>query len=85
VPSTVVHRSFEAETVLLNLSTGTYHGLNPTGGRMFELLSETGSFDKTLETLIAEYEQPAEVLEPDLARLCADLQERGLIEVDAAG
>jgi hypothetical protein len=84
VPSNVVHRSFEAETVLLNLSTGRYHGLNTTGGRMFELLSETGSFEAALEGLVAEYDQPADLLEKDLARLCVDLQERGLIEVDTA-
>jgi hypothetical protein len=34
VPDGVVHRDFEAETLLLNLRSGTYHGLNVTGGRM---------------------------------------------------
>ena len=30
----VVHRSFAHETVILNLKTGKYHGLNPTAGAM---------------------------------------------------
>ena len=34
----VVYRSFATETVILNLQTGRYHGLNKTGGRMLELL-----------------------------------------------
>ena len=83
VPSNVVHRTFDAETVLLNLTTGTYHGLNPTGGRMFDLLAETGSFDATVAALVEEYGQPQPVIQGDLSRLCKDLSQRGLIEVDA--
>ena len=37
VPQHVVYRRFAAETVVLNLETGTYHGLNATGARMLEL------------------------------------------------
>jgi hypothetical protein len=37
LPQHVVHRSFVAETVVLNLQTGKYHGLNPVGGRMLEV------------------------------------------------
>ena len=29
----VVYRTFATETVILNLQTGRYHGLNKTGGR----------------------------------------------------
>ena len=32
VPRHVVHRDFPAQTVILNLETGKYHGLNPTAG-----------------------------------------------------
>jgi hypothetical protein len=84
VPSTVVHRSFDAETVLLNLTSGTYHGLNPTGGRMFDLLAETGSFDATVAALVEEYGQPEDVIARDLDQLCRDLEKRGLIEVDGS-
>ena len=38
LPQHVVHRSFVAETVVLNLRTGKYHGLNPTAGKMLEAL-----------------------------------------------
>ena len=40
IPKHVVFRSFGSETVLLNLSTGQYHGLRGTGGRMLEVLAE---------------------------------------------
>ena len=38
LPDHVVYRTFVYETVVLNLQTGKYHGLNRTGGRMLELL-----------------------------------------------
>ena len=33
LPQHVVYRDFVSETVLLNIQTGKYHGLNPTAGR----------------------------------------------------
>ena len=35
-PQHVVYRSFPSETVVLNLQTGSYHGLNATAGRMLD-------------------------------------------------
>ena len=40
VPQHVVYRSFPTETVVLNLNTGKYHGLNATAGRMLDELEE---------------------------------------------
>jgi Coenzyme PQQ synthesis protein D (PqqD) len=82
VPEHVVHRSFEAETLLLNLETGQYHGLNETGGRMLELLETTqGRIREAVEKLAAEYEVPFEDIAPDLTAFCSDLEERGLLVV----
>jgi hypothetical protein len=84
VPKHVVYRSFESETVLLNLQTGQYHGLNRSGGRMLELLEETGGgVREAIERLAEEYgEDPADI-EDGLASFCAALAARGLVEVDA--
>ena len=84
VPEHVVSRAFEAETVLLNLRTGSYHGLNATGGRMLSLLRETGSVLATAETISEETSHPVEDITRDLTRLCTGLAERGLIELDVA-
>ena len=83
VPAHVVFRSFAAETVMLNLETGTYHGLNPTAGRMLEVLQETGVKGTAVVRLAEEYGQPPSVIERDLDELCAALAKRGLIELDA--
>ncbi len=83
IPDHVVHRRFPAETVLLNLETGQYHGLNPTGGRMLEVLAEVGTIDEAARRLAAEYEQPEDELRTDLRTFCAGLADRGLIEIHA--
>jgi Coenzyme PQQ synthesis protein D (PqqD) len=81
VPHHVVHRAFPTETVVLNLETGKYHGLNPVAGRMLEVLEQLGSVSESAARLAREFEQPLPRIEEDLSRLCADLHERGLIEV----
>jgi hypothetical protein len=82
VPQHVVHRSFPTETVVLNLNTGKYHGLNPTAGRMLEALERAASVREAAETLAAGYEQDVSTVERDLCELCDALLERGLIETD---
>jgi Coenzyme PQQ synthesis protein D (PqqD) len=82
IPDHVVMRAFEAETLVLNLDTGTYHGLNPTGARMLDLLRETdGDVGRSLKALSKEYDMPQDELSDDLVRLCRELAERGLVEI----
>jgi hypothetical protein len=86
VPEHVIYRSFGSETVLLNLQTGHYHGLNPTGGRLMELLEETkGQVAEAVDRLAGEYGESSADIAPDLADFCAQLEERGLLEIDAPG
>lgn len=84
VPQHVVHRSLAHETVVLNLKTGRYHGLNPTAGRMLAEL-ETGAQVGEIAARLAEvYERPLDEIERDLSALCLDLLARGLIELTGA-
>lgn len=85
LPEHVVHRGFAAETVVLNLQTGKYHGLNPVAGRMLEVLEQVGSVQDAAHQLAAEYDQPLQTIEEDICALCTDLAERGLIETDVTG
>jgi Coenzyme PQQ synthesis protein D (PqqD) len=82
VPQHVVYRAFPTETVVLNLQTGKYHGLNATAGRMLEELEGAACVADAIKALAQTYEQPSEVLERDVCQLCRSLLERGLIEVD---
>jgi hypothetical protein len=81
LPEHVVYRMFVKETVVLNLQTGKYHGVNPTGGRMIELLERCDTVRQAAEKLAAEYQRPVEEIEADMADFCRDLVERGLIEL----
>jgi hypothetical protein len=81
VPDHVVFRSFVNETVVLNLKTGRYHGINPVGGRILELLAAVGSLDAAATELACEFGRSFEETWQDVQDFCADLAERGLIEL----
>jgi Coenzyme PQQ synthesis protein D (PqqD) len=79
LPQHVVHRSFVAETVVLNLRTGKYHGLNPTAGKMLEALDAAPSVGEAVPVLAAEYDLREEQIQGDLLLLTRGLLERELI------
>ena len=80
IPQHVVFRSFVKETVVLNLDTGRYHGLNPVGGRMLEVLKEVGVVRDAAARLAQAYGVPNDEIERDLLDFCDELASRGLIE-----
>ena len=73
-------RSFVKETVVLNLDTGRYHGLNPTGGRMLEVLQEVPLVRDAAAKLARRVRRAGREVEGDLLRFCDELASRGLIE-----
>lgn len=75
----VVYRSFGTETVLLNLTTGQYHGLRGSGGRMLEVLAETGDLDTTARIIAEEFKQPLPKVARDVEELCLSMAERSLV------
>jgi hypothetical protein len=77
----VVYREFPSETIMLNLVTGTYYGLNPVRGRMLVLLERVACVGAAIAPLAQEFDKPPEVIEGDLQELCRALHERGLIEL----
>jgi hypothetical protein len=83
LPQHVVHRSFVAETVVLNLRTGKYHGLNPTAGKMLEALEASPTVGQAVPVIAGEYDIEHEQVRSDLLVLTRGLLERGLIETAA--
>ena len=79
VPDHVVYREFVQETVILNLESGTYHGLNPTGGKMLQTLGAAATVKDAAATLAAHYGQPPDAIEEDLYEFCLGLHDRGLL------
>lgn len=82
IPRHVVYRRLPTETVVFNLKTGKYHGLNATAGNMLETLERTGSVLDAAATVAAEYGRPQAMVEDDMYTLCDGLLERGLVELD---
>ena len=85
VPAHVVYRSFEGETLLLNLDSGEYHCLNETGGRLLELLKACTTLREAIATLATEYGVDASAIEPEMADFCRSLAARGLVDLAPAG
>jgi hypothetical protein len=81
LPQGVVYRSFVKETVILNLDTGLYHGLNTTAGRMLAVLEEVGSVRQAAAQLAKEYGRPKGEIEADITEFCDALIERSLLEI----
>jgi hypothetical protein len=85
VPQHVVYRRFPSETVVLNLQTGKYHGLNPTAGEMLEELARSGSVETASAAVAEAHGLDIETVEVDVRQLCATLLERDLVEPADAG
>lgn len=85
VPDHVVYRDFAEQTVVLNLRTGRYHGLNETAGAMLAAVREAPSIAAAADRLAPEWDVAEDVLLADLDDLCDGLERRGLLETREAG
>ena len=82
IPENVVYRTFVYETVVLNLQTGKYHGLNKTAGRMLELLEREPTIRGAAAKVADEFGRPLADVEADIREFCTDLVSRGLIVLE---
>jgi hypothetical protein len=84
VPSDVLVQELEGESVLLNLNSGRYFGLDEVGTRMWQVLTTAGSIEAAHEMLVNEYDVEPERLRHDLELLVEKLAGHGLLEVGHA-
>jgi hypothetical protein len=84
IPETVLFREMEGEAVLLELSQGTYYGLNATGTRMWELLREHGRVEPVFNAFLAEFDVDETRLLQELTAFVSTLASRGLLTIHAA-
>ena len=75
-------RQLGEETVILDLESGTYFGLDPVGARMWQLMTEGKSLAEICEAMLEEYEVSREELERDALALAQDLEARSLISTE---
>ena len=79
IPPQVMARTVGDETVILDLASGTYFGLDPVGARIWALMGERKTLAEICATMLEEYEVEREKLETDVLRLSGELMERGLV------
>ncbi len=80
----VMFREIAGESVLLNLDSETYFGLDETGTAMWTVLVTAPSVGAAFDTLAEEYEVEPETLRADLAAFIERLAEAGLIAIEDA-
>jgi len=81
VPSHVLVRFLDNESVLLNIETERYFGLDETGTRMWQLVTAAPKIEVAYQQLLEEYDVQPELLRENLADLLTRLVENGLLQV----
>lgn len=83
VPSDVLIRELDGESVILDLNSERYFGLDSVGTRMWVALSTSASIQTAYDALLTEYEVEADQLKHDLCTLVEQLAEQGLIKISS--
>ena len=81
LPQAVLISGLQDESVILNLDSERYFGLDDVGTRMFSVLITSPSIEKAFELLLEEYQVDREVLRQDLISIVDQLLAQGLLEV----
>jgi hypothetical protein len=81
VAPNVLAQDLEGESVVLNLQTEQYFGLDDVGTRICQVLLEKESIQTAIDTLLTEYDVEPERLQQDVENLIKELLEHGLVEI----
>jgi hypothetical protein len=81
VPERVLVRVLGEESVLLNLESESYFGLDAVGTHMWNVISSAPNLAAALEELAGEYEVERDDLRRDLSSLVRELADAGLVRL----
>lgn len=79
ISDAAVVRELDGESVILNVQSGIYFGLDRIGTRIWQLIDELGELDAIVRILEEEYDAERDVLRADVAALVAALLDKQLI------
>lgn len=80
----VVVRELSGESVILDLKSGVYFGLNEVGTRAWGLLATGRSLRDVNAVLTSEYDAASADIERELLRFAGELCDHGLCRVNGA-
>ena len=78
----VLSRVLDGETVLLDLKSGTYFGLNEIGSEVWDLLAKGRTVTEILDRLLQLYDVDRATARADLEQLLGELLQRDLVTVE---
>ena len=84
ISSEVLSQEVDGETVLLDLKSESYFGLDEVGTRIWKLMNKTSNLQTISDTLLAEYDVNEKQLKKDLQEHIAQLAHVGLISLNPA-
>lgn len=79
VSADVISQEVAGETVLLDLHSEHYFGLDEIGTRIWQLIALTPNLQTVYDTLLAEYDVTEAQLLEDFAALLTETNELGLV------
>jgi hypothetical protein len=79
VPDGVLISNVQEESVILNLDSERYYGLDDVGTRFLSALTASESIAAAYEKLIGEYDIDAHLLRQDLLELVEHLVKQGIL------
>jgi hypothetical protein len=79
ISDTAVVRDLDGESVILNVQSGIYFGLDRIGTRIWQLIDELGDLDSIVRVMEDEYDAGRDVLRADVEALVAALLEKQLV------
>ena len=82
VPDEVLISNLQEESVILNLNSERYFGLDDVGTRMLSVLAESNTIEAAYERLLAEYDIDPQLLRSDLTSLIENLLRQGLVAIE---
>jgi len=77
----VLVRFLDKESVLLNLETERYFGLDETGTRMWQIVTVAPSIDAAYQELQNEFDVESELLRVHFTELLGRLVDNGLLQI----
>jgi Coenzyme PQQ synthesis protein D (PqqD) len=75
----VLFRQVEDELVLVKIASNEIFALNPTGARIWELISDNGDVAATVSLLAEEFEATESELREQVETFVAELQRQGFL------
>ena len=79
IPTQVMSRLVGEETVVLDLASGHYFGLDAVGKLIWESVSDGKSLADAVDAIVAEYEVDKSQAEADVKAFASQLVERDLL------